>query len=60
MIGGEVLNDSFDRLGDLIVVPKGALILIDPAREAQEGKMIGHHGGTTMTEVEIPLLTALI
>ncbi len=60
LIGGEVLNDSFDRLGDLIVVPKGGLILIDPAREAQEGKMIGHHGGTTMTEVEIPLLSRLI
>jgi hypothetical protein len=56
LIGGEVSIDSQERLGDLIVVPKGGLILIDPAREAQEGKMIGHHGGTTQTEVEIPLL----
>lgn len=56
LIGGEVSRDSLDRLGDLIVVPKGGLILIDPTREAQEGKMIGHHGGTTGIEVEIPLL----
>ncbi len=57
LIGGEVLLDANERLGDLIVVPKGGLILIDPAREAQEGKMIGHHGGTTSIEVEIPLLS---
>lgn len=58
LIGGEVSLDSHDRLGDLIVVPQGELILIDPTRVAQEGKMIGHHGGTTKTEVEIPLLSA--
>lgn len=60
LIGGDVSLDSHERLGDLIVVPKGGLILIDPAREAQEGKMIGHHGGTTKVEVEIPLLAATL
>jgi hypothetical protein len=60
LIGGEVSIDSQERLGDLIVVPKGGLILIDPSREAQEGKMIGHHGGTTQTEVEIPLLQLIL
>jgi hypothetical protein len=58
LIGSEISLDSLERLGDLIVVPKAGLILIDPAREAQEGKMIGHHGGITKTEVEIPLLSA--
>ncbi len=58
LIGGEVTLDSRERLGDLIAVPKGGLILIDPTREPQEGKMIGHHGGTTAVEIEIPLLTA--
>jgi len=60
LIGGDVLLDSRERLGDVIVVPQGGLILIDPAREAQEGKMIGHHGGTSATEVEIPLLAATL
>ena len=60
LIGGEVTIDANERLGDLIVVPKGGLILIDPTREVQEGKMIGHHGGTSAIEVEIPLLTAEI
>ena len=58
LIGRDVTIDAHERLGDLIVVPRGGLILIDPTREAQEGKMVGHHGGTTAVEVEIPLLTA--
>ncbi len=58
LIGGEVSLDSRERLGDLVVVPKGGLILIDPTREPQEGKMIGHHGGTSDAEVQIPLLRA--
>ncbi len=60
LIGGEVSLDSEERLGDLIAVPRGEMILIDPSREAQESKMIGHHGGTTKTEIEIPLLTAAL
>jgi len=60
LIGNDVTVDAQERLGDLIVVPRGGLILIDPTREAQEGKMVGHHGGTTSTEVQIPLLTAAL
>ena len=60
LIGSDISRDSHERLGDLIVVPRAGLILIDPEREVQEGKMIGHHGGTTQTEVEIPLLQATL
>lgn len=60
LIGSEVSVDSQERLGDLVIVPQGGLILIDPTREVQEGKMIGHHGGITKTEVEIPLLAATL
>jgi predicted AlkP superfamily pyrophosphatase or phosphodiesterase len=54
--GPEVSLDSNDRIGDLIVVANGNLILVDPARVKQEGAMIGHHGGLTKEESAIPLL----
>jgi hypothetical protein len=60
LLGGEITVNSHERLGDLIAVPKAGLIFIDPTREAQEGKMVGHHGGTTQVEIEIPLLTTQI
>jgi hypothetical protein len=43
-------------MGDLIAIPSDDLILIDPARVKEESSMVGHHGGTTDIEVEIPLL----
>ena len=45
-------------MGDLVAVPQGDLILIDPDRVPQESSMVGHHGGRTDIEVKIPLLTA--
>ncbi len=58
LIGPIVTEDSHDRLGDLIVVPADRLIFIDPSRVKQESSMVGHHGGLTATELEIPLLMA--
>ncbi len=60
LIGSNITRDAHERLGDLIVVPNGNSILIDPTRETQEGKMVGHHGGVTQTEVEIPLLSVIL
>jgi hypothetical protein len=57
LFGPDISEDALDRMGDLIVVPHGNLILIDPARVPQESSMVGHHGGTTDIEVKIPLLT---
>ena len=56
LFGPNVSTDSLDRMGDIIAVPKGGLILIDPQRIPQESSMIGHHGGMTDIEVKIPLL----
>lgn len=56
LFGEIVLEDSADRMGDLIAIPSDDLILIDPARVKEESSMVGHHGGTTDIEVEIPLL----
>jgi hypothetical protein len=45
-------------LGDLIAIANNDLILVDPARVREETSMVGHHGGVTDIEVEIPLLLA--
>jgi len=58
LFGQTVTEDSADRMGDLIAIPNTDLILIDPARVREESSMVGHHGGTTEREVEIPLLLA--
>ena len=58
LFGPVVTEDSHDRLGDLIAIANNNLILVDPARVREESSMVGHHGGITDIEVEIPLLLA--
>jgi hypothetical protein len=58
LFGPVVSEDSHDRLGDLIAIANNDLILVDPARVREESSMVGHHGGVTDIEVEIPLLLA--
>ena len=58
LFGPVVTEDSYDRMGDLIVIANDDLILVDPARVREETSMVGHHGGVTDIEVEIPLLLA--
>ena len=58
LFGPVVTEDSHDRLGDLIAIANNDLILVDPARIREESSMVGHHGGVTDIEVEIPLLLA--
>ena len=55
--GPDVSLDSRERMGDLIAIAKGEMILVDPARIKEESKMVGHHGGLEEIEVAIPLLT---
>jgi hypothetical protein len=55
---GEVASeDAMDRMGDLIAIPNNDLILVDPARVREETGMVGHHGGVTEIEINIPLLS---
>ncbi len=56
LFGEFVSQDSRERMGDLIAIAQNDLILIDPDRIREESSMVGHHGGVTNTEVEIPLL----
>ena len=57
LFGPEVSLDSRERMGDLIAIAKGEMILIDPTRIKEESKMVGHHGGLEAIELAIPLLT---
>jgi predicted AlkP superfamily pyrophosphatase or phosphodiesterase len=56
LFGPVVSEDATDRMGDLIAIANDDLILVDPARVKEESSMVGHHGGITDIEVEIPLL----
>ena len=60
LFGNSVSADAADRMGDVIVVAHGDLILIEAEREKQEGAMVGHHGGASDIESYVPLLTAVI
>jgi hypothetical protein len=56
LFGARVTIDASERMGDLIVIPNGNLILIDPERADKEGAMVGHHGALSEMEVNVPLL----
>jgi Type I phosphodiesterase / nucleotide pyrophosphatase len=57
LFGGSVSDNSLDRMGDLIAVPREGIVLLDPAIASKESLMVGHHGGFTQNEVLIPLLS---
>lgn len=57
LFGPETSIDSSERMGDVIAIAKGEMILVDPNRIKEESKMVGHHGGLEAIEVSIPLLT---
>ena len=56
LFGPVVSEDASERMGDLIAIANDDLIIIDPARVKEESSMVGHHGGVTDIDVEIPLL----
>ena len=60
LFGSNVSEDSVERMGDLIAIAQKDLILIDPTRVREESSMVGHHGGDSLTESTVPLLTATI
>ena len=55
LFGKLVTEASHDRMGDVIAIPDGAIVLIDPLRVELETKMVGHHGATTEYERLVPL-----
>lgn len=60
LFGSKVTEKFKERIGDLIVVANGDFIIVEREREVQQLAMVGHHGGVTRPEVEIPLLSRSI
>ena len=60
LFGSEVSLDAAERIGDIIAIAQGNLVLLDPERADKEGAMVGHHGGDSETESSVPLLTSTI
>ena len=48
---------AYERIGDLVVIAHQNLILVDPARVKEEAGMIGHHGGISNEERQVPLIS---
>jgi len=58
---GEVISqEAFDRMGEVIVIAQKNVVLIDADREDKEGAMVGHHGGNSEIESQVPLLTTTL
>lgn len=60
LFGGDVSLDASERIGDLIAVAQGEVVLLDPERSEKEGAMVGHHGGDSVIESSVPLFTATV
>jgi hypothetical protein len=60
LFGERVTEDASDRMGDVIAIAQGDLVLLELDRAEKEGSMVGHHGGTTDQESFVPLLTTTI
>ena len=58
---GAPMPDKFaDRAGDLIAIVNTNAILINPEKEKLESAMLGHHGGLTQVETNVPLQMLVI
>ena len=54
LLGGRVSSDARTRLGDVALIAKSTVALVDPA--APESILIGRHGSLTPAEMYVPLL----
>jgi hypothetical protein len=57
---GQVSKENKLRIGDIVLVPHGDLVFLDPTRAEKEGSMIGHHGGLSDIELNIPMMRAMV
>lgn len=57
LFGAKPTPQTLERMGDLVVLARDELVLIEPARKHLEGAMVGHHGGATDIERSIPLVS---
>jgi hypothetical protein len=60
IFGEEVSQDAADRMGDVIAIARGGVVLLDPERADKEGAMVGHHGGDSQIESQVGLFTTTL
>ena len=60
LFGSDVSADALDRMGEVIVIARGGLALLEAARADKEGAMVGHHGGDSDIESQVGLLTTTL
>ncbi len=60
LFGTEVTADAVDRMGEIIAIARGGLVLLDADRADKEGAMVGHHGGDSDIESQVGLLTTTL
>jgi hypothetical protein len=60
LFGTEVTADAVDRMGEIIAIARGGLVLLDADRSDKEGAMVGHHGGDSDIESQVGLLTTTL
>jgi hypothetical protein len=60
LFGSEVTPDAFDRMGEVIAIARGGLVLLDADRVDKEGAMVGHHGADSEIESQVGLLTTTL
>jgi hypothetical protein len=60
LFGSEVSADALDRMGEVIAIAQGGVVLLDPERSEKEGAMVGHHGGDSQIETQVGLLTTVL
>jgi hypothetical protein len=60
LFGVDVSPDAVDRMGEVIAIARGGLVLLDADRADKEGAMVGHHGGDSQIESQVGLLTTTL
>jgi hypothetical protein len=60
LFGTEVTPDAYDRMGEVIAIARGGVVLLDADRVEKEGAMVGHHGSDSDIESQVGLLTSTL
>ena len=60
LFGTEVTPDAYDRMGEIIALARGGVVLLDADRADKEGAMVGHHGSDSDIESQVGLLTSTL
>jgi len=60
LFGAALSADSIDRMGEVIAIARGGLILVEAEGVDKEGAMVGHHGADSDIESQVGLLTTTL